>query len=36
MTAGQRRWHVRIWLVLAPLVALGVALALVAGRSAAS
>ena len=35
MTAGQRRWHVRLWLVLAPLVALGLAVALAAGRSGA-
>lgn len=27
MTPGQRRWHLRIWLILTPLLALGLALA---------
>jgi hypothetical protein len=27
MTAGHRRWHFRLWLLLAPLLLLGLALA---------
>lgn len=35
MTIEQRRWHVRLWLMLTPLLAIGLIAAMVAARSAA-
>lgn len=32
MTRAQRRWHRRLWLMLAPLILLGLAAALAARR----